>query len=487
MAAKTAVKTLKHQTFRGVSALVLRNFLGQPISFLGFIFLSVFLQRWQLGIFWAVSEVVGFLGYFSDIGLAAALIQAKKKPSKEEIRATFTIQQILVISAIIIALIFLPFLENHFHFSGQGVWLFYALLFGFFAASLKTIPSVLLEREMKFEIIALVDFCEQLIFTSLAVLLAWRGWGLYSWMVAVIARAVFGLFLIYLFAPWPIGFNFHFRALRNLFKFGIPFQINSLLAVAKDRLMNIFLWGILGSDGVGILGWAQRWGQLPLRFFMDQVIRVTFPAYSKLQNDRRQLRLALERSIFLLALLVLPILWGLSLVLPWVVDLWPKYHKWVVALLPFWLYVINFSFGLITTPLTNAFNAIGKVQLTFKLMVFWTILTWILVPPLARWWGVNGAAAGLALVSSSSVLAWYWAKKEFSFSFSRALGRPFLITAGAMLPTEGLIHFYQPSLIHLFLAVALAMFSYSFFVYWFARREVGWLLALGKHLWQELR
>ena len=53
----------------------------------------------------------------------------------------------------------------------------WALAFGFFLASLKTIPSVLLERDLKFEFLVLVELAETLIFYLIAVALAWRGFG----------------------------------------------------------------------------------------------------------------------------------------------------------------------------------------------------------------------------------------------------------------------------------------------------------------------
>ena len=478
MVAKTDLEEIKHRVFRGVGVLVLRNFIGQPITFLGFIFLSAFLKRWELGIFWAVSELVGFLGYFSDIGLAAALIQSKKEPDRDEIRTTFTVQQFLVITAIVISILLLPWLEVKFHFSGSGVWLFLALLFGFFMASLKTIPSALLERRLAFEKLAFIDLSEQIVFTTVAVLLAWRGFGLYSWMAAVILRALVGVSLIYYFAPWPIGFSFHFGALKRLLRFGLPFQVNSLLALAKDRVMNIFLWGILGSDGIGILGWAQRWAQFPLRFVMDQVIRVTFPAYSRLQDRDEWLRRALERSIFLLALIVFPILAGLALLMPWVVEIWPRYHKWQVAIVPFWFYVINYGFGVITTPITNAFNAVGKVHWTFRLMVFWTIATWLLVPFLASRYGVNGAALGLALVSTTSIGVWYWAERVFRLSFGYILGRPlgFTVLMAGLIVSLGNI--LTQTLFHLILLIILAGALYGFLVWFFARAELVWLYSL---------
>ena len=247
---------IKKKTLSGVGALVLRNLLMQPISFFGFLALSVFLKRWGLGVFWAVSEVVGFLGVFSGVGLAAAVIQKKKEPSKEELRATFTIQQILVVFLLTVAFLLTPFLESRFDFQ-NGRFLYWVLLFGFFTSSLTTIPSVLLERKLRFEKLAVVDLLEQIVFTALAVFLAWRGLGVDSWAWAVLARSVVGVVLIYRLSPWPLGISFHWRSVKELFKFGVPFQANSLLAMLKDRLMNIFLWGRLGCEGVRILGLAQ--------------------------------------------------------------------------------------------------------------------------------------------------------------------------------------------------------------------------------------
>ncbi len=419
---------VKSKTFTGVGALVMRNLLKQPISFLSFFALSIFLQTWELGVYWAVSEVIGLLGYFSDVGLAAALIQKKKHPKEKEIRTTFTIQQIIVFVLISGSLILTPWLQRQFDFGDHGRGLFYALLFGFFAASLKTIPSVKLERKLAYKKLAFVDLVEQIVFSVLAVALAWQGLGVKSWIIAVSARGVVGVVLIYIFAPWPIGFAFDFQSVKDLFNFGIPYQANSLLSVFKDRLMNIFLWGILGSTGMGILGWAQKWSQLPLRFLMDSVIRVTFPAYSRLQNNKERLRKALNKGAFFINFFIFPALAGMGLLMPKVVVLFPQYQKWAEGIVPFWLYLINFGIGTATTPLVNAFAAVGKIKVNLKLMVMWTGLTWLLVPFLAGRLGATGAALGLALVSVSSVVAWWLVRREFGVNLKKVIGLPLLLT-----------------------------------------------------------
>jgi O-antigen/teichoic acid export membrane protein len=103
---EAAFETLKKRAVKGVTALTGKTFLLQIIAFFGFFFLSVFLGTEEIGLFFAVSEIVAILGYFSDIGLAAALIQKKGQLKKEDVRSTFTIQEGIVLSLVLLTLVF---------------------------------------------------------------------------------------------------------------------------------------------------------------------------------------------------------------------------------------------------------------------------------------------------------------------------------------------------------------------------------------------
>jgi O-antigen/teichoic acid export membrane protein len=304
---------------------------------------------------------------------------------------------------------------------------------GFFLASLKTIPSVLLERKLRFDLLVLVEIVENLIFYGLSVLLAWRGLGVLAYAWAILARGLAGVIMIYLLSPWSVGFSFQVSSLKRLLKFGVPYQANTILAVIKDRLMNVFLWKIIGASGVGILGWAQKWAQMPLRFVMDPVMKVTFPAFSRLQKERQRLKQALGFSLFAVAALSFPLLVGLALMAKPLIEIIPKYQKWSVALVPLYLFVFNGLWGAVTTPLTNAFNAIGKIKISFRLMILWTVLTWVLTPILAIKFGFLGAAWALGLVPISSLLVFFLVKKEFNLNVLASIRAPIfscLVMAG---------------------------------------------------------
>lgn len=420
--------TVKKRAVKGIVALSGRTFLLQAISFFGFFFLTVFLGKSEIGVFFAISGLVSILGYFSDVGLAAALIQKKDKIETSEIRTTFTIQQALVLTLVIIVLVLTPILKQFYNINQAGIYLLWAFVAGFFLSSLKTIPSVLLERHLRFDRLVIVDIVEAFSFNAVAVVLAWKGFGISSYTAAVLARGLSGVVLIYILSPWKVGFAFDKKALKGLLTFGVTYQLNTFLAVLKDQLMNVFLWKIIGAEGVGILGWAQKWAQMPLRFIMDSVMKITFPAYSRMQESEAELRKAIEKTLFFVSLLVFPSLIGLMVLARPLVEIIPQYSKWSVALFALYFYGLNSAWGAVTTPLTNTLTAIGKIKVVFKLMIMWTFLTWTVFPILAIFYGYNGVAVASALVGSSSVVAITITQRVINFSFWKSISKPFMST-----------------------------------------------------------
>ena len=69
-----------------------------------------------------------------------------------------------------------------------------------------------------------------------------------------------------------------------------------------------------------------------------------------------------------------------------------------------------------TTQMTNVLASIGKIKLDLKFMLMWTSLTWLLVPLLARYGGLNGTALAYAVVSCSSVVVYFVVRKYVKWS-----------------------------------------------------------------------
>ena len=418
--------TIKKRSVTGVVALTSRTFFLQVVNFAAMFLLTVFLVPEVFGVFFVVTAVVNFLNYFSDIGLAAALIQKKEKLTQDDLKTTFTIQQTLVIFLVVVSLLGSARFAAFYNLSPAGLWLFRALVVSFFLSSLKTIPSIILERRLDFSRLVIPQIGETIIFNIIAVFFAWKGAGVASFTWAVLARGITGLILMYSVSPWIPGFSFNKASAKKLLSFGVPFQANSFLALLKDDLLTVFLGKILPFTQVGFIGWAQKWANMPLRFIMDNVIKVIFPLYARLQDNLPALRAGVEKALFVVCFLTFPALVGLALLASPLVEFLPHYTKWQPALLALYCFCLQASFACVLTTLANTLNAIGRIKTTLKLMVMWTILTWIFTLIFIYFWGFNGVAPAAVLVATTVVLPIWLVKKIVDFALWDNIGKPLL-------------------------------------------------------------
>jgi len=462
---KLTVEAIKKRAVAGVLTLSGRTFILQIVNFIRDALLAAFLIPAEFGTYAIIRALLGFLNYFSNIGLAAALIQKKDNVTRRELTTTFTIQQILVLVLVLLTFIATPYLQKWQQLTEAGVYLMWAMAVSLIFPSLKTIPSVLLERRLDFKKLIIPEILETIVFSAIVTVLAWKGFGVTSYTVGVLVQGVVGLIAMYLIKPWRPGISFDFGSLRGLLKFGVPYQLNSFLALVKDEGLIIFLGGVIGPVGVGFFRWAKTWGEAALRFFMDQVIRVTFPAYARLQDDKENLSSTVSRSVFFICLLAFPSALGLILLAPMLTDIVPRYTQWKPALFALTLFGIHTIIAAVTTPLTNLLNAVGKINITFRLMIMWTVLTWVFVPVLARADGLNGAVLGIVLVDLSSFIAIHIAHKIVPFNILYSVGKPLAAAIIMAVVLKLLISFVPVSFVGVSMLIALGVAIYSLAIF----------------------
>lgn len=436
--------TVKSRAIKGMATLTGGGVILTLISGIGVLLLTTYLGPKEFGLYGLVGSIIVILSYFSDIGLAASLIQKKENLTVTDLRTTFTIQQGLVISLLILAYIFSPFIKSYYGLAGPEYTLLLALLGAFFLSSLKSVPSVMLERALRFDLIMIVRIVEALTFNILAVVLAIKGFGVLSYVPAVLAQSLVGLILISVFKPWPIGLAFSKSSLKTLLKFGVPYQTNSLLAVAKDQMVNLFLWKIVGAAGMGLVNWGFYYSQLPQRLIMDNATKVAFPALSRLQDNKPEFRRSVETLLQFICLLIFPMLIGIALSWSHLAFLVPKWFKWQPGLIPLYLYCFSALLSCLSTPLTNTLYALGKAKINTYLMIMWLALEWLLKPTLAMRFGFIGISYASAIIAFSSFVPFVIAQRIIGFSVVKSLKTAvisslLMISAGLLIHPLGLI------------------------------------------------
>lgn len=400
----TAIADIKKKSVSGAASYMLRTLFLHGIGIVSAGVLAAYLSAADFGIYGVVTQIIGLLTFFSDIGLGSALIQKKTAPTTKEYRTVFTVQQLLALGifGITVAIVLSNVMEAK--IGPAGEWVLLALGLSFPLTTLKTIPSVMIERRLEFSKLVIPQMVEQLLYQGVLILMAVNGMGVMAYAYAILLRTVVGVVVMWYLQRWPIGLSLDREALRAMIGTGTQFQLNDIIARIKDNLFYLALGLYFPNHIFGYITFAKNFSMLPYQLTVQNVIAITFPTYARLQHSPELLKKAIEKTLFFISLVIFPLLVGMCVFVFPFTHLVPRYAKWEPALIVFVLFTLSIGWSAVSTPLTNTLNAIGQIKTTLKLMVLWTVLTWVLTPILVLMMGFNGVGLAAFLIGITSIL-----------------------------------------------------------------------------------
>ena len=278
------------RAIRGVAQLAGRTVALRGITLVGTIALARLLTPADFGAFAIVSACVIFFAAIGDVGLGGAVIQQTGAPSRRELATVWTAQQIVAVALTGIAWLAAPLVGAVFgDLPADATLMVRALALSLLFNSLRTLPAVLLERELRFGLLAAAEVGQALVYYGTSIGLALVGAGVWSFVVAAVAQSAAGAVMLNAASrSWP-GVALDRVTVRRLAGFGIDFQLALLLTWLRDGMVP-FLGGLLASAAtVGYLNFAWRIAQL-VNSAEEIVGRIAFPAFSRLQHDRPRLQ-----------------------------------------------------------------------------------------------------------------------------------------------------------------------------------------------------
>lgn len=474
--------SLKAKAIRGVFTLTFRRLILKVIDTVGIITLARLLSQESFGVFGIISFVVfTFLSFFSDVGFGAALIQ-KEDVSDDDLRTTFTIQQGLVTAILIVAWVVAPMVGRFYNLGDSGAWLVRILSLSLFITSFKTIPSIMLERRLRFELLIIPEIIETVAYNAIAVYMAMHGYGVWSLVIAVITRTVLGAIALNVIAPWKIGWQLNKKSAAELLHFGVPFQLNSVLALIKDNITPTIIAVWYGPAAVGFVNVAQNISSRPMEI-STIVSRITFPTYSRIQGDKVRLKRWIEKSIHLMSVVYFPAIIGLIVTAKPILEFLyaNKSDKWLPALPTLLWFLVAAVPVMITTTYTNAIYATGHPKIVLSLMALYTAMTWGIGLPMIRYFGYVGIAMTVCLITYTTFpLVLYALKKVVVVDTFGMVIRPLV----ASMLMGVLVFIVEQSFVHgllsLVAAILFGLVAYSGILYVldgkYLKAELGGLL-----------
>lgn len=300
-------------------------------------------------------------------------------------------------------------------------------------------------------------------------------------LVGGYAAALFiSLVLGYYLYPYKPRFEMELKKVRSLWSFGKWITFSGILSYFLTQGDDLFVGKMLGVGALGFYLMAYKISNLPTTEITDILMKVSFPAYSKIQDDLPRLRTAYLKMVSLVTLPTFLFSCLICLFAKDFVDLFMG-QKWTpvipcIQVLALWGCVRPLG-----TTSGVVFMSCGRPAYITGLQIFKLLFLALFIYPLTIHYGITGTA--LAVLGSSVIVQvptiWYLAKVlECKI---RQLLRPIwapLVGAGSMLIVVFAVRtfvFSQSSgavLICLVLMALLIYFISSWLMDWFGEKRL---------------
>jgi O-antigen/teichoic acid export membrane protein len=300
-----AMKDLKQRTVRGGLA-KLSGQAANSIVRLGFlVVLARLLNPEDFGIVAMVTVVTNLLTIFANAGLGTGTIQSLTI-NNDQISTLFWINVLIGALLALLCLAAVPALVAFYH-EPRLSWVMIAIASTFIVNGAGVQHLALLQREMRYVAIAVIDTVSQLAGAVIGIGMAFAGYGYWSLVVATIAERVVATAGVWIALPWIPGAPRRRSGLRPILLMGGTWTLNNVVVNIAYNLDKFLLGRFWGADALGLYGRANQVISVPVHMINGAVGAIVFSALSRLQDDPVRLKNYYLQSHSLVMSLTIPI------------------------------------------------------------------------------------------------------------------------------------------------------------------------------------
>jgi O-antigen/teichoic acid export membrane protein len=441
----------------------------------------------NFGLFGLASVVIGFTAMFTDVGAGAFLVYSQDRIEDHVDTAFWANLGIATVLASGI-LCTAPFVARFYH-RPDLVPVLGVLALSLWLQTATTVHRSLVRRELRFRSLALIDGLVSLAAFAIAVVLAWRGYGVWSFVLSALLSNAICAPLLFCAYPWVPRWRFVRSSLRALAPFSGWYVGQALVWYLVLNVDNLMVGKFLGIEALGIYGLAYNYALLPISFIGISLGNVVFAELPRLYSDPPRFWSAFFTSSQLMAGLACPIAAALVIGAP---DLFPLLFgpKWASAILPFQILAV---YGAIRCIWMDPFISLGKFR-----RAFWMGLSVLMLNSsaiyLALPYGTVGVAAAVIFaVGAGQIANLYIVSRSLPMWLHgiRNSAPYFLTAAAATLVAAGARYEFARTVSHQHVLLALVSLTTLFVIYGAVfhkqlRQYLGMMIskqtvAIGKH------
>lgn len=415
---------LKKDTIKALIWSFLERLSKQGLQFVFSVILARILLPSEFGLIAMLTVFVAFGNAFINSGFSHALIQ-KKDATFEDECSVFYFNLFVSVIATILLYLGSPFIAE-FYDQPQLIPMTRVLSLIFIFNATGLIQRTLLTKKLDFNTQLKVSVLTTLISGIVSLIFAFKGFGVWSLVILYLTNDFTNTVLMWAFTSWRPRLIFSIDALRSMLSFGSRLLIVSLLNSVFNSIYQLVIGKFYNPASLGFYSRADSLYKYPVDIVASVVSQVSFPIYSRIQDDKLRLKNAVSKSVSNIAFLIFPVMVGLMVVAEPLVEVLLT-EKWLPSV-PYlqMLCVIGMIKPLLVIN-GNIINAQGRSDLYLKIDLINKVMVLVSVAITYRF-GITGMIIGQILYT---IITYYL----YSYSTDKVLGFSVLSQIKELLPS----------------------------------------------------
>lgn len=382
-------ETLTHRVVKGGFWVFILRVVGQFLAFIRLIILARMLSPNDFGLMGIALLTLSILETFSQPGFHQALIQ-KKENIDSYLDSAWII--LIIRGFMIAAIIYLiaPYASIFFK-SPSAKPIIQIIGLSILIEAFTNIGVIYFQKELEFNkqfIYELTGTVANFIVAVSAVLILKNVWAL---VLGLLTANLIKCVVSYFIHPYRPHFTTDFTKAKQLWGFGKWVMGSNIVIFLITHGDDIFVGKFLGASALGLYQVAYRISNIPATEITHVISQVTFPAYSKLQDNIPKLREAYLRVLQFTTFLSFPIAGSLFVLAPDFTRIFLG-EKWLPMVQTMQVLCIFAVARSIAATMGSVFYSVARPKIQTKLAIIQLTIMVIIIYPLTAQWNILGTS-----------------------------------------------------------------------------------------------
>lgn len=366
-----AEKDIKKRTIFGMVWSAIDRFGSMAMSFASNLVLARLLMPDDFGVIGMLHIFIAISGAFMIGGFGDAIIQ-KKDATHTDYSTVFIWNMVLSVFFYVVLFFSAPAIARFYNMPSLcEVLRVYGLVL--ILVALSVVQNAILRKELRFKALSIRNLSASFVALVVGVVMAYLGFGAWSLVASALVNQMMNVILVWGISSWRPSLVFNKNSFKDLFAFGGMMMLTSLVDKTYANLQGLLIGKWYSASELGYYTQASKLENVPTGSLSYIVSNVSFPVFSKLQNDKDKLLYGLRKNIKAITYLNFPLCVVLLIIAKPLIELLYG-SKWDPAAPYFQLLCISGMLYAMNSLNGSIVKALGKGKLFFTIHIIQRVI-----------------------------------------------------------------------------------------------------------------